>query len=139
MAVLRKMDLQNKPQANLRERYFELLLRAEPNQLAEQASIGPANYADAAANYIFAKGTEPLSYAGIDARAKDLQPVWRLANTALAGLYFSDKAPAIDTAFHTVLDDRNIGERVRRRKIRDFVLPAIAGFITVCATVFTDL
>ena len=128
LAVLRKMDLQNKPQANLRERYFELLLRSEPNQLAEQASIGPANYADAAANYIFAKGTEPLSYAGIDARAKDLQPVWRLANTALAGLYFSDKAPAIDTAFHTVLDDRNIGERVSTKEDTRFRLAGDSWF-----------
>jgi cellulose synthase operon protein C len=128
LAVLRKMDLQNKPQANLRERYFELLLRSEPNQLVEQASIGPADYADAAANYIFAKGTEPLSYAGIDARAKDLQPVWRLANTALAGLYFSDKAPAIDTAFHTVLDDRNIGERVSTKADTRFRLAGNSWF-----------
>ncbi len=54
--------------------------------------------------------------------AKDLQPVWRLANTALAGLYFSDKTPAIDTAFQTVLDDRNIGERVSTKPDSSFRL-----------------
>jgi len=112
LAVLRRMDLQNKPQANLRERYFELLLRSEPDKLVEQASIGPADYADAAVNYALARGTMAIAYASIAARSANLQPVWREANTALVGLYFSDKAPAIGTAFRTSLDDRNIGERI---------------------------
>ncbi|HTA78403.1 MAG TPA: hypothetical protein VK720_02605 [Terracidiphilus sp.] len=128
LAVLRKMDLQNKPQASLRERYFELLLRFEPNKLVEQASSGPADYADAAANYLVAKGTQSLAYAGIDARAGSLQPVWREANTALAGLYFSDKAPAIDTAFQTALDDRNIGERVSTKADTRFRLTGNSWF-----------
>jgi len=74
--------------------------------------LTPKDYADAAANYIFAKGTEPLAYAAIEARAAKLDPVWHSANTALAGLFFADKSPAIDTAFRAALDDRNIGERV---------------------------
>jgi cellulose synthase operon protein C len=112
LTVLRSMDLQNKPQANLRDRYFELLLRSEPDKLVGQASMSPANYADAAVNYALAKGTMPIAYASIDARSANLQPVWRKANNALVGMYFGDKSPAIDTAFRTVLDDRNVGQRV---------------------------
>ncbi len=128
LAVLRKMDLQNKPQTSLRERYFELLLRSEPNQLVEQASTDPVDYADAAANYILEKGTQPLGYAAIDARGRNLQPVWRLASTALAGLYFSDKTPPIDNAFQTVLDDRNIGERVSTKPDTSFRLAGNSWF-----------
>jgi hypothetical protein len=112
LAVLRKMDLQTEPQTELRERYFQLLLRSAPGQLVEQAAQGPSDYADAAANYVFANGPPPLAYAAIDARGKSLQPVWHDANTALAGLYFADQAPGIDAAFRSTLDDRNIGERV---------------------------
>jgi cellulose synthase operon protein C len=128
LAVLRRMDIQNKPQASLRERYFELLLRSEPNKLVEQASSDPSDYADAATNYLLAKGTQSLAYAGIDARAGSLQPVWREANTALAGLYFSDKAPAIDTAFQTALDHRNIGERVSTKADTRFRLTGNSWF-----------
>jgi len=115
LAVLRKMDLQAKPQSNLRDRYFHLLLQYEPKQLVAQVSLPPPEYADTAANYVVANGAEPLAYAAIDARATKLDPVWHDANTALAGLYFADKSPTIDTAFRTALDDRNIGERVLAR------------------------
>ena len=112
LAVLGKMDLQTHPAAELRQRYFQLLLRSAPNRLVEQASRTPADYADEAANYVFAHGARPLAYAAIDARAANLQPVWHTANTALAGLYFADKAQGVDTAFRSALDDRSIGERV---------------------------
>jgi hypothetical protein len=112
LAVLRRMDFQSKPQANLRERYFHLLLRYEPKQLVAQAGLSPADYADSAANYAFANGSQPLAYAAIDARAAKLAPVWHDANTALAGLYFADQTASADAAFRRALDDRNIGERV---------------------------
>jgi tetratricopeptide (TPR) repeat protein len=128
LAVLRKMDLQRSPQGDLRQRYFELLLRSDPGDLVKQASIGPADYADAAAEYLLGRGTEPLAYAAIAARGKNLQPVWREANTALAGLYFADKAPAIDTAFQTALDDRNIGERLETKADTRFRLAGDSWF-----------
>ncbi len=112
LAVLRRMDLQTKPQTELRARFFQLLLRAAPGELVQQASRLPADYADVAADYVLANGPQPLAYAAVNARATRLQPVWRDANTALAGLYFADKTPAVDTAFRAALDDRNVGERL---------------------------
>ena len=133
LAVLRKMDLQNKPQANLRERYFELLLQSEPNQLVEQASIGPADYADAAANYIFAKGTKPLPTRQLTLaqRISSRCGVWptpRLQDSisAIRRLLSTPRSKQCSTSGISV-------SAFRLSRIRVFALPAIAGSITARA------
>lgn len=93
------------------ERYFELLLRSNPNALV-------AENTDASANFVLvhasgAKG-DALAYRAVDARARQRKPVWGPATTALTGLFFADASPKIDAAFHTALGDMTIAERLKR-------------------------
>ena len=110
--TLRNMNLQAGEQDNLRERYFQLLLRAAPQGLVQQAASPSATYADAATNYALEKGDKSLALAAIAARSESLKPVWRQAAIALAGLYFADSAPKIDYAFRRALNDATIAERI---------------------------
>ena len=112
LRILRTLNLQADQDAALRERYFRLLLAVDQRSLLAQASSSNENYADAAANYIFSHASQPLAYAALDARAHARQPVWGAANTALAGLFFGDKSPRTEAAFHTALADATIGDRL---------------------------
>jgi len=112
LRILRTLDLQTDEYAALRERYFRLLLAADQKSLLTQASSANENYADAAANYIFSHASQSLIYAALDARARGRQPVWDAANTVLAGLFFADKSPRTEAAFHTALADTTISDRL---------------------------
>ncbi|HEY6413833.1 MAG TPA: hypothetical protein VIX42_09105, partial [Edaphobacter sp.] len=112
LRILRTLDLQTDEYAALRERYFRLLLAADQKSLLSQAAFSNENYADAAANYVFSHASQSFAYAALEARAHARQPVWGAANTALAGLFFGDKSPRIEAAFHTALADTTIGDRL---------------------------
>ncbi|MBI4467740.1 MAG: tetratricopeptide repeat protein [Acidobacteria bacterium] len=59
-----------------------------------------------------AQGDRKLSQAAISARGRSLPPVWTLAYTALAGLYFQHWAPEVTDAFAAALGPSTIGERI---------------------------
>ncbi|MGD0446236.1 MAG: hypothetical protein ABSA39_20065, partial [Edaphobacter sp.] len=114
LRILRALNLQTGQDAALRERYFRLLLAMDERSLLAQASFSNEDYADAAANYIFTHASQSLAYAAVDARAHVRQPVWGAANTALASLFFGDKSPRAEAAFHTALADTTIADRITR-------------------------
>ena len=112
LRILSRLNLQLDDHAELRDRYFHLLLDTDQKTLLAQTSSSNEAYADAAANYIFLHSTQPIVYAAIDARAHPRAPVWGAATTALAGLFYADKSPRIEASFHTALADATIGERL---------------------------
>ncbi len=95
------------------ERYYELLLKRNPQRLLQYANNTKA-LADDKANYVMAHGDGKLALAAVDARGALEPPVWRSAYTGLAGLYFANPAPQIQNAFLTALGDATIGERLSK-------------------------
>ena len=69
-----------------------------------------------------------LAYSAIKTRGNALVPVWTKAYTALAGQYFDDRSPAIDTAFQSALDTRTIGERLTNPLKSDSVIVGSVWF-----------
>ena len=105
-------------------RYYRLLLAQRPDEL-----IRIAGNEDTAAAYLVRNGSAAQALAGIHARAADRQPVWRDANTALAGLYLRESRPEIAAAFATILDaDRTIGEQVTHPVDRNHALAGEVWF-----------
>jgi tetratricopeptide (TPR) repeat protein len=97
---------------DLRDRYFRLLLQSDPKSLLAEASSNSEDYADAAANYLFAHGSQSLAYEAVQARAHTRPPVWGAANTALTGLFFAERSPRTDSAFRSTLGDATIADRL---------------------------
>ncbi|HET9837691.1 MAG TPA: hypothetical protein VFR84_05595 [Candidatus Angelobacter sp.] len=95
------------------ERYYELLLKRNPQRLLQYANNTKA-LADDKANYVIAHGDGKLALAAVDARGALEPPVWRSAYTGLVGLYFANPGPQIQTAFSTALGDATIGDRLSR-------------------------
>ena len=119
LRILRTLNLQSSDRPALRDRFFRLLLDTDQKTLLAQTSSSNEAYADAAANFILLRAPQPLAYTAIDTRAHTRPPVWGSANTALAGLFFADKSPRIETSFHTALADATIGERLTHPANRD--------------------
>jgi tetratricopeptide (TPR) repeat protein len=124
LRILRTLNLETDQNAAPRERYFALLFATDQKALLAQASAADEGYADAAANYIFSHGAQPLVYAALDARAHGREPLWGAANTALAGLFFADRSPRTDTAFKAALGDTTIGDRLAHSTDRAVQLAA---------------
>ena len=108
LRVLRSMNLGTDQYAVFRERYFQLLLRADQASLLDQASSSNPAYADAAANYILGHAAEPFAQSAVDVRARGRQPVWASTTRALVGLYFADSSPKVDGAFRAALGDNSV-------------------------------
>jgi tetratricopeptide (TPR) repeat protein len=99
----------------LQSTYFELLLAANPQRIAELA--GTRNGSDArtaAANFAVANAGVELALAAVQSRGRDLTPVWNRAYTALAGLYYSDADARTNAAFTSALGSMKIGDRIGR-------------------------
>ncbi len=97
-----------------RERLFALLLQSDAASLLQMAA-GKGEDADAAAEYVLEHGTDGQAYAAIDARAAVRPAVWGSATTAVAGLYFGDTSPRVDTAFRSALNEASIAERLQAK------------------------
>lgn len=95
-------------------RYFTLLLKSDPNRLVTLAGSpgGPPGAPEAIANFAIASGNRALALRVIAAIGRREKPVWQRAYTALAGLYFADLGPTVDSAFRGVLGGGTVGERV---------------------------
>ena len=109
-AVLRAIGLQSS--AQVRQRYFELLLQRRSQELVQLAGSSRKEISDAACQYVLAHGLAELAQQAIAARGRAFEPVWTKAYSALTGLYFADRTPAMNAAFLNTLGDRTIGERL---------------------------
>src|SRR5665213_679649 len=87
------------------DRYLQLLLAQNPAALVAERS-------DRAAYVAIAAGNRPVAAQASRARATALPPVWLSSYTALTGVYFDDRSPAVNRAFLAALDPRTIGERL---------------------------
>ncbi len=96
------------------QRYFQLLLERQAQDLVRIASAWPAPYGEQAANYVVAHGSAALAHAVVQARGKARPPVWDKAYNALVGLYFAEPTPGVNNAFLTALGDDPIGVRLAK-------------------------
>jgi Tfp pilus assembly protein PilF len=92
-------------------RYFELLLSRNPQQLVQLAGL-PHGRGDDAVNFLLAHSDAKLVMPAVDIRSASEPTVWRSAYTALAGLYFADGSAPVQNAFATALADRTIGQQL---------------------------
>lgn len=79
--------------AQLRNRYFDLLLRRDPPALTALAGSRDTDLADAALNYTVAHGSEVQALTAVANRSAGLDPVWRPASASLVQTYFGSSAP----------------------------------------------
>jgi len=99
---------------NREQRYFQLLLARQAQDLVHISSKWPAASGERAANYVVAHGSAELSHAVVQARGQARPPVWSKAYNALAGLYFAEPTPQVNNAFLAALGDDPIGARLAR-------------------------
>src|SRR5579859_3087659 len=109
------------------ERYYELLLKRNPQRLLQYANNTKA-LADDKANYVIAHGDGKLALAAVGARSALEPPVWRLAYTGLVGLYFGNPSPQIQNAFLSALGDATIGDRLTKTANRKQTLAGDVWF-----------
>jgi hypothetical protein len=106
-------------------RYLALLAARRPEDLIALARGGASSdIRNRAVQFAIASDKPELAYAAVRSRGSALPPVWTSAYTALAGVYFNDRGPAITAAFDAALDTRTIGDRIRTPPEGD---SAIAG------------
>jgi cellulose synthase operon protein C len=99
-------------------RYADLLYRAAPDRFI-QAAAGTSGLRDAAMALAYKAPDSTTALKIIDTRGAKLPPVWSRAYTALTGVYFNQREPAILNAFTSVLGPRTIGEQVAARADRN--------------------
>ncbi len=110
LAVLRRLEATTS--GAQQQRYFQLLLKDDPQHLVDLAGSPSDHVNDPATDYAIAHGDNKLALAAVEARGRRLPPVWTKSYAGLAGLYLDDPAPAIDAAFLAALGNATIGERV---------------------------
>ena len=96
------------------QRYFELLLARQPENLVRIASVWPASSSGPAADYVIAHGGAALAHSVVQARSKARQPVWNKAYDALVGLYFAEATADVNDAFLAALGDDPIDVRLAK-------------------------
>jgi predicted Zn-dependent protease len=107
LRVLRKIDAISYLN---QDRYFELLLSKEPQQLERYAAVQYRR--DAVTNFLLAHSDADRTINAVHAARLERPAVWDSAYTSLVGLYFNDPSPRIQSAFQTALADGTIGERL---------------------------
>jgi cellulose synthase operon protein C len=93
------------------QRYFQLLLAGQAQDMVRNASGWPMSSGEQAANYVIGHGSAALSHAVVQARGKARPPVWGKAYNSLVGLYFSEATPDVNNSFLAALGDDPIGVR----------------------------
>lgn len=96
------------------KRYFQLLLKRQPQELIHFASKWSGPYSQLAADYVVAHGNSQLARTVVQVRGQARQPVWTKSYNALVGLYFSEPTPEVNNAFLAALGDASIGERLAK-------------------------
>ena len=100
--------------AGRQQRYFQLLLARQPQELVRVASNWRSPYGEQAANYVVAHGSAQLSHSVVQTRGQARPPVWSKAYNALVGLHFSEPTPDVNNAFLAALGDQRIGARLAK-------------------------
>jgi tetratricopeptide (TPR) repeat protein len=97
------------------QRYFQLLLARQAQDLVRLASNWRDTTGEQAADYVIAHGSVQLSHTIVQARGQVRQPVWNKSYNALVGLYFSEPTPEVNNAFLSILaGDAPIGARLAK-------------------------
>jgi cellulose synthase operon protein C len=94
-------------------RLFELLLAHNPNELLQRAAQWTAGGQNAA-DYVVANGSAALAHSLISLRGGKRTPVWSKAYNALAGLYFAEASPDVNSAFLSALRDETVAARLAK-------------------------
>ena len=92
-------------------RYFQLLLEKQPQQLVQIASSW-SPFGEQAADFAIRNGDSGMAHAVVAARGRSRPAVWGKAYTALVGLYFTEPSVDVNGAFLNALGDQPIGERL---------------------------
>jgi predicted Zn-dependent protease len=114
LRVLSRVFSTNGLDPTRQQRFFQLLLARQPQELARIASMWPVASGEQAANYAIAHGDAALSHTVVEARGQARPPVWNKAYNALVGLYFLEPTPDINNAFLAALGDDPIRVRLAR-------------------------
>jgi len=96
------------------QRYFQLLLARQPQELVGFASNWHSPYSQQATDYIVAHGSAQLAHTVVQARGQACPPVWTKSYNALVGVYFSEPTPDVNNAFLAALGDDPIGVRLAK-------------------------
>ena len=103
---------------NLFNRYLDLLLVQNPQQLVQMASNWTP-MGQQVSDFVVANGEPSLAHAVVTARARFRPAVWLKSYSALTGLYLSEATPEIKGAFLGALGDQTIGERLGKQVNRN--------------------
>jgi tetratricopeptide (TPR) repeat protein len=103
------------------ERYFQMLLEKQPQELIRIASIWTSStqWSEQAANYAVAHGSPAMAHAVVQSRGKARPAVWNKSYDALVGLYFSEPKAEVNNAFLSALGDDPIAARLTKPVDRD--------------------
>jgi predicted Zn-dependent protease len=96
------------------QRYFQLLLARQPQQLVQFAANWRSPYSQLAADYVVAHGSAQLAHTVVQTRGQSRPPAWSKSYNALVGLYFSEPTPDVNNAFLAALGDDPIGVRLAK-------------------------
>ena len=94
------------------QRFFQLLLARQPQELVRIASAWPTPSGEQTANYVVAHGDAQLAHSVVQSRGQLRAPVWNKSYNALVGLYFAEPTPDVNNAFLSALGDSTIAERL---------------------------
>jgi tetratricopeptide (TPR) repeat protein len=100
---------------DLRDRYFDLLLKHDRSALIALAGNHNTTLADAALNYTLAHATQQQALAAVARRAQTLPPVWRPASASLVETWFASPKSnaAVATDFTQALaSNQTIADRL---------------------------
>jgi predicted Zn-dependent protease len=114
LRILSRIFSINGLDATRQQRYFQLLLARQPQDLVRISSAWPSSSGEQAANYVVAHGSPALSHTVVQARGNTRPPVWNKAYNALVGLYFAEPTPDVNNAFLAALGDDPIAVRLAR-------------------------
>jgi cellulose synthase operon protein C len=129
MRVMRNALARNELSGLLLDRYLMQIASSQPQELL--SVVGGNHAADIhnrAVQLAIAGDHQELAYSAIRTRGSALTPVWTKAYDALAGEYFDDHSPTIDSAFQAALDTRTIGDRLKTPLKPDSVIVGSVWF-----------
>ena len=110
------------------QRYFELSLKHQPQELVQVAARWNNDVGQKAADYILANADSSLAHSMLKARGKVREPIWTKSYTGLAGLYLAEKSPQVGDAFLGALGEQTIAERLSKPVDRSQQLAGKAWF-----------
>lgn len=96
------------------QRFFQLLMEKQPQDLVRIASTWNSDWGEQAADYAVAHGSATLAHAVVQARSQARPEVWNKAYNALVGLYLAEPTPEVNHSFLAALGDDPIAVRLSK-------------------------